>query len=134
MSTSAIAQEVQNLRASLPVLLTVAEAAELSRSSTSSIRRRIDNGKLPFNQRDGGAIFVPRDAVLDWAFKLEIKTTPPSPPRPPRVRRQEEPASTVAGGKSSGRRKPLRLPMGGNAAVERLTPEAMREFAAAYAS
>jgi excisionase family DNA binding protein len=132
MSTSAIAQEVQNLRASLPVLLTVAEAAALSRSSTSSIRRRIDNGKLPFNQRDGGAIFVPRDAVLEWAFSLQIKSSPSRPERPSRSRRQEQ--RTTAAGKSSGRRKPLRLAMGGQAAVERLTPEAMREFAAAYAS
>jgi excisionase family DNA binding protein len=131
--TNLLDKEVAELRTSLPLMLTVAEAADVSRNSPSTVRRAIDAGKLPFNQRGGGTIYVPRDAVLAWAFTLELKKAPTSPKRPPRTRERRERATTAAAGKPSARRKPLRLSIGGQA-VERLTPEAMREFAAAYAS
>src|SRR5665213_4119348 len=108
--TSLLDKTVGELRAQLPVLLTVAETAEVARCSSSSVRRAIDAGKLPFNQRggDGGALYLPRDAVLDWAFALEARSPDAkSPPARPRSTRH-----TPAGRAPSTRRLPLRLTIG----------------------
>ena len=118
---------LEQLRASLPLLRTVAEIAEVARGSPSSVRRAIASGQLPFNQRrSGGAIFVPRDAVLSWAFSLDLGRQPAAAQSRKSPRR-----AASAGGKAGKRRPPLRLTAGGPSA-ERLTPAAMRDFAARY--
>lgn len=120
---------VSEIRAQLPVLLTVAEAAEVSRCSASSVRRAIEAGKLPFNQRggEGGALYLPRDAVLDWAFALESKPAPSkAQPRPSHRR------GVVSSERAQGmRRLPKRLAVGGTS-VARLTPETMHDLVAGY--
>jgi excisionase family DNA binding protein len=128
--TNLLDKTVSELRAQLPVLLTVAETAEVARCSPSSVRRAIEAGKLPFNQRggEGGAIYVPRDAVLEWAFMLEARPTRAKTPHS----RQRGTRHTPTERPPSMRRPPLRLTIGGTP-VERLTPETMRELAAAYA-
>ena len=128
--TNVLALSVNELRASLPILLTVAETAEVARCSPSSVRRAINGGRLPFNQREGGgAIYIPRDAVLEWAFSLNVSGAASRGRDASRSLARAD--RSMTSGEPRQRRAPLRASVRGRA-PERLTPEAMRDFAAAY--
>ena len=121
---------VEELRASLPALLSIGEAAEVSRRSATTIRRAIKGGVLPFNQPAGagGDIRLPRDAVLDWAFALRVHEAPDAPEarRPENTRRHDRHHDARGNRK---RRPPLRVVARG---APSWTEEEMRRFATSY--
>ncbi len=127
--TNVLDKTVQELRASLPPLLTVAKAAEVSQLSPSTLHRAIRAGKLPFNQPagPGGEVRLPRDAVLAWAFALQVHEPPaqPEPPRPEKPRQRERPERRAP----RKRRAPLRVVGKGASAWSEAE---MLKFAAAY--
>jgi hypothetical protein len=128
--TNALDKTVEELRAKLSVLLTVDEAAQIAHRSPSAIRRAMLAGALPYNQPAGagGDIRLPRDAVLTWAFTLQVhkQSTVPAPPQPEKPRRGNQKPDV---GPSRKRRAPLRaVPRG----VRAWSQEEMLAFAASY--
>ena len=49
-----------------PVLLTVAETAELLRTSRKAVYAMVERGQLPGVIRIGRRLLVRRDALVDW--------------------------------------------------------------------
>jgi excisionase family DNA binding protein len=127
--TSLLDTTVEELRAKLPVLLTVEEAADVSRRSQSSIRRAIRSGALPYNQPAGagGDIRLPRDAVLPWAFSLEMCPAPEMSEPGLSKSRQRDPKANA--GVRRKRRAPLRVVARG---AQAWSEEEMLRFASGY--
>lgn len=119
---------IEEYRSTLPPLLTVNQAENVSTRSSSTIHRAIRAGRLPYNQPTGpgGEIRIPRDELLEWAFRLEVQdaATRPESPRPKRSRSE--------GRKSPSprkRRPPLRVV---NRGTRAWSEDEMLQFAAGY--